>query len=332
MNNRRDVIERTVLISAVAQAANSIVLTDTNGEIQYVNAAFTDLTGYGSDEVLGQNLRILKSSRQPPATYGQLWTTIRSGKVWHGELINRRKDGTLYHEDMRITPVKGSNGEIVNFIAIKRDVTKQRAAEDAQTFLAAIAESSEDAIVAYAPLGTILTWNRAAEVIFGYSAAEAIGRHLSIFVSPEQRPRLDDLTQEVLQGNTVLQYESICVRKDGSPVEVSATAYPIKNSEGEIVAVSIILRDTSERKKAAAKIHEQESLFRIMADGCPALMWVSNADGRIEFINRAYREFIGVPLDQVKGLDWERFLHPDDAEQYLAACDRAWECPIDRRN
>src|SRR5580700_1417544 len=103
MNNHRDVIERTELIAAVEQAADSIVLTDTNGEIQYVNAAFTELTGYSSDEVVGQNLRILKSSRQPPATYGQLWTTIRSGKVWHGELINRRKDGTLYNEDMRIT-------------------------------------------------------------------------------------------------------------------------------------------------------------------------------------------------------------------------------------
>lgn len=179
MNNRSEAIERAVLIAAVEQAADGIIITDTDGTIQYVNAAFASLTGYTSDEVVGQNPRILKSGRQAPATYEQLWNTIRSGVVWHGELINRRKDGTFYHEDMRITPVKGSNGEIVNFIAIKRDVTKRRKAEDAQRLLAAIAESSDDAIVAYAPTGSILTWNRAAELIFGYSADPCAARSIS---------------------------------------------------------------------------------------------------------------------------------------------------------
>jgi PAS domain S-box-containing protein len=323
MNHDSEVIEQAALIAALEQAADGIVITDTNGKIQYVNAAFTSLTGYTSDEAVGQNPRILKSGTQLPATYEQLWSTIRSGQVWRGELINRRKDGTLYHADTRITPVKGMHGEIVNFLAIKRDVTPRREADEAQRLLAAIAESSEDAIIAYAPTGIILTWNRAAEIIFGYSAPEAIGRHVSIFVAPERRARLDHLTQQVLQGNAVLQHEGICVCRDGSPVEVSATAYPIKNSASEVVAVSVILRDISERKRSEEKIHEKESLFRIMADGCPALMWVTNADGRVEFINRAYREFIGVSLDRVQGLDWEKFLHPDDAQLYLEACDRA---------
>jgi two-component system sensor histidine kinase/response regulator len=323
MHNDCQVIEQAGLIAALEQAADGIVITDTNGKIQYVNAAFTSLTGYTSDEVVGQNPRILKSGTQLPATYEQLWTTIRSGEVWRGELINRRKDGTLYHADTRITPVKGINGEIVNFLAVKRDVTPLREADEAQRLLDAIAESSEDAIIAYAPTGIILTWNRAAEIIFGYSSPEAIGRHVSIFVAPERRSRLEHLTQQVLQGNAVLQHEGIGVCRDGSPVEVSATAYPIKNSAGEVVAVSVILRDISERKRTEEKIHEKESLFRIMADGCPALMWVTNANGRIEFINRAYREFIGVSLDRVQGLDWEKFLHPDDAQPYLEACDRA---------
>lgn len=322
VNNQSEAIEHAVLIAAVEQAADGIVITDTDGTIQFVNAAFASLTGYPSDEVVGQNPRIFKSGRQDPATYEQLWNTIRSGKVWHGELINRRKDGTFYYEDMRITPVKGSNGEIVNFIAIKRDVTKRREVEDAQRFLAAIAESSEDAIVAYAPTGSILSWNRAAEVIFGYSAEEVTGKHVTL-VAPERRHRLERLTEQVLRGNAVLQHEGICVRRDGSSVDVSATAYPIKNSTGEVVAVSIILRDISERKRAEEKIHEKESRFRVMADGCPALMWVTNAEGRVEFINRAYRELIGTTLDQVDGLNWESLLHPDDAPAYLAACEQA---------
>ena len=200
MTTDRD-IESATLSAAVEQAADGIVITDTTGRIQYVNAAFTELTGYSSDEVVGQNLLLLKSEQNAPSTYEQLWNTIRSCQVWHGELINRRKDG--------------------------------------------------------------------------------------------------------------------------STVESPATASPIKNTAGEVVAVSVILRDSLERKRAEEKVREQESLFGIMADGCPALMWVSDADGRIEFINRAYREFIGVSLDEMKGLDWVKFLHPDDAQQYLNACDRA---------
>ena len=200
MTTDRD-IESATLSAAVEQAADGIVITDTTGRIQYVNAAFTELTGYSSDEVVGQNLLLLKSEQNAPSTYEQLWNTIRSCQVWHGELINRRKDG--------------------------------------------------------------------------------------------------------------------------STVESPATASPIKNTAGEVVAVSVILRDSLERKRAEEKVREQESLFGIMADGCPALMWVSDADGRTEFINRAYREFIGVSLDEMKGLDWVKFLHPDDAQRYLNACDLA---------
>jgi two-component system, cell cycle sensor histidine kinase and response regulator CckA len=105
-------IERTKLIAAVAQAADGIVITDSIGKIQYVNPAFAAMTGYTSEEVVGQSTRILKSGRNPDACYSDLWNTIRSGRIWRGELINRRKDGTLYTEEMRITPVNGPDGEI----------------------------------------------------------------------------------------------------------------------------------------------------------------------------------------------------------------------------
>jgi two-component system sensor histidine kinase/response regulator len=323
MINQQPVIERGALMAAFEQVADGIVITDPHGNIEYVNAAFTSLTGYTSDEAVGQNPRILKSGRETPATYQHLWNTIRSGEVWHGELINRRKDGTLYNEDIQITPVKSSVGEIVNFIAVKRDVSKRREAEDAQRFLATIVESSEDAIIAYAPTGIILTWNRGAEVIFGYSAAEATGKHVTLVVAPEGRERLKQLTDQVLQGDAVLQHEGICVRKGGQSVQVSATAYPIRNPRGEVAAITVILRDISDRKRIEEKIHEKESRFRLMADGCPALMWVTNAEGRVEFINRAYRELIGTPLDQVDGLDWEALIHPDDSQRYLHDCERA---------
>ena len=114
---------------------------------------------------------------------------------------------------MRITPVRDSKGEIASYIAIKHDVTERRAAEEAQRFLAAIVESSEDAIAAYTPAGIILTWNRGAESIFGYTAEEAIGKHVSMLA--ERPAGLAHFTEQILHGKVVSQYEGLCRRQDG---------------------------------------------------------------------------------------------------------------------
>lgn len=116
--------------AALESTENGIVITDPEGNIQWVNPAFTKLTGYYSEEVLGQNPRILKSSRQDSRYYQQLWDTIKSGKSWHGELTNQRKDGNHYDEEMTITPVLDAYGKISHFIAIKQDVTDRRRVEE----------------------------------------------------------------------------------------------------------------------------------------------------------------------------------------------------------
>jgi PAS domain S-box-containing protein len=133
-------IRRAGLVAAVEQSADTIVITDTSGTIRYVNPAFTALTGCGSEETVGQPASLLKSDRRPPGFYKHLWDTITARQVWHGEIINRSKDGALYTEEMRITPVRDSAGTIVSYIAVKQDVA--RAAGDAQRFLASIVESS----------------------------------------------------------------------------------------------------------------------------------------------------------------------------------------------
>ncbi len=117
--------EKYRLMSAIDQASETIVITDIGGRIEYVNPAFEKMTGYSAAEALGKNPRILKSGRHDRAFYKEMWQTLCTGRVWKGHLINKRKDGTLFEEDASISPVRNQDGEIINYVAVKRDVTEE---------------------------------------------------------------------------------------------------------------------------------------------------------------------------------------------------------------
>lgn len=121
--------------SALQAAANAIVITDREGKIEWVNEAFTRLTGYGAEEALGNFMDLVRSGLHDDSFYRQMWKTVLAGKAWQGTLTNKRKDGTVYHEEMTITPVRNPAGEISHFIAIKQDITERRRLE--QQFLRA---------------------------------------------------------------------------------------------------------------------------------------------------------------------------------------------------
>ncbi|MBP7584077.1 MAG: PAS domain S-box protein [Spirochaetes bacterium] len=121
--------QRQLLSTAIDQTADSIVITDNDGTIRFVNPAFGTATGYSAHEVLGKNIRILKSGRQDGEFYTRLWDTISRGQVWHGRILNSRKDGTIYEEEQTISPVKNGLGEITSYVAVKRDITEQSTME-----------------------------------------------------------------------------------------------------------------------------------------------------------------------------------------------------------
>ncbi len=133
---RKRMEEQTRLQAAALQAAaNAVVITDAKGAVQWVNPAFTQLTGYSAAEALGQNPRVLKSGAHAPEFYRDMWRSVLTGQTWRGELVNRRKDGSLYTEDMTITPVTDDRGGITHFVAIKQDVTERKRMEDTLRFL-----------------------------------------------------------------------------------------------------------------------------------------------------------------------------------------------------
>ncbi len=115
-----------LFFTAVEQSSEAVVITDARGNIEYVNPAFTRITGYTREETLGQNPRLLKSGEHDPELYRELWKTILTGEPWRGELINRRKDGSFYAEVMNIAPVCNPRGEVTHFIATQQDATTRR--------------------------------------------------------------------------------------------------------------------------------------------------------------------------------------------------------------
>ena len=174
IDERKRAEERLHLQAAALEAAaNAIVITDSHGTILWVNHAFTTITGYGKEEVLGKNTRLLKSEEQSESDYVNLWSTISSGKVWKGEIVNRRKDGTTYTQEMTITPVTPDVGNPANryFVAIKQDITERKQAEEALLFKTALleaqAETTIDGILVVSESDHILLANKQFGLHFG---------------------------------------------------------------------------------------------------------------------------------------------------------------------
>ncbi len=171
--------------AALEAAANAIAITDREGIIVWVNPAFHQLTGYSSEEVIGQALRLLKSDRHPASFYKSMWDTILSGEKWQGHIVNRRKDGSLYDEDMSIAPVRNGQGEITHFITLKQDTTNRTRSEELASMLLQAVQSSADLIGIANRAGEFIFANETMVKMAGYHNQERIGMHLGTILSPD---------------------------------------------------------------------------------------------------------------------------------------------------
>jgi len=251
-------------LAAIVESSDDAIVSKTlDGTVLTWNSAAERIFGYSAAEMIGSSIYQLI----PPdlhADEGEILTRIARGEhIAHFETIRRHKNGTLFPVELSISPVRDETGTIVGASSIKRDISERRRALETSARLAAIVESSDDGIVSKAIDGTVLTWNAAAERMYGYSAAEMVGRSIYDLVPNDLQAEEQAILARVGRGERVAHYETLRCRKDGTQIQISLTLSPMTDSTGQIVAVSSIQRDISERRRAEESLRQAAKMEAI---------------------------------------------------------------------
>ncbi|HKV39257.1 MAG TPA: PAS domain S-box protein, partial [Blastocatellia bacterium] len=253
----------TILLRAVEQTDEGIVITDRQGIIEYVNPSFERMTGYTREEVIGQTPAVIKSGQHEQSFYKELWETIIDGKSFRGEFVNRKKDGTLYYEEKTISPILDCDGNITHFVATGKDVTKRRQAmeslRESTRTLQAIVRSSPLAIIALDASRKVAGWNLAAERIFGWSEEEVLGRPNPIV--PDDEPELYNKMGELAdQGETMDSLPARPRKKDGSRLDVTLSIAPLRDGTGRADGTIAVITDMTERKHLEEQLRQSQKM------------------------------------------------------------------------
>ncbi len=216
-------------------------------------------------------------------------------------------------------PLRDPDGSIVQ-LAITRDITERVHSERATLLLRSIVDSSDDAIISKDLKGTITSWNKGAERLFGYTADELIGRSITILIPPDRLSEESDILSRLQRGERTEHFETIRRCKDGSLLDISLTISPIKDARGNVIGASKIARNITGRKLAEAALLASESRFRQLADSMPQMVWTARPDGFVDYYNEQWYRFTGFDRSSFGDLSWEPILHPDDFNQ----CRESW--------
>lgn len=299
-------VHLSILAIALEEAANAIMVADRAGRILWVNRAFTDLTGYSGPEVVGRSTRLLKSGEHGSDVYQHLWSTILGGQVWCGELINRRKNGSLYDEEMTITPVRDASGTIRHFIAIKQDITERKRKEKALRLTQFTVDHAALAVFWVDPDGQVFYANAAAARLLGYSHDELLSMNVSNFDSRLRGTAWRAHWQSLRDAGT-LEFEGRSRHKDGTVFPVAITAEYAK-FDGREYGFAFV-QDISVRKRTEIALAEQKHLFQILMEHVPDHIYFKDRQSRFTRISKAQARHFGLtdPADAIGKTDFDFF-------------------------
>ena len=309
---------------AVDQSPDSIVITNLNAQIEYVNQAFVRNTGYSRTEALGLNPRVLKSGKTPLSTYNEMWETLQSGQPWQGELINKRKDGSEYIEFAHIAPVRQANGQITHYLAIKQDITEKKHLQNKlEAYHAQLAQEVE---------------NRTAEFLAAKQRAEEVSRDFmrvldstpDIIVLKDHNHRFKSVSQtyikasgkngwqdfhgktaedvfkpelaakiraeeieQLASGRDLVVEERPAISADGVHRTMSFTRSILREADGRLAGFLIQARDITHQTRATETLARTEEELRLLLESTSEGIFGINLDGTFTFANTAALRMLG---------------------------------------
>jgi PAS domain S-box-containing protein len=295
--------DRLFLQSILSSADDAIFSKDLNSTVTSWNNGAERLFGYRPDEIIGKPITVLIPPDHVDEEMHILECLRRGERIEHYETRRRRKDGVILDVSLTISPIWDRLGRIIGVSKIARDITERRRlqrAEVAESFLGALVESAEDAIISKTLDGIVTNWNPAAERLYGYTAAEMIGQPIMILIPSDHSDEEGEILRRLRRGERIQHYETQRRRKDGRIIEVSQTISPIRDSLGRAIGISNITRDVTDQK--AAERRERA-----------ALLEAQEAKRQAEEANRAKDEFLATVSHELRTpmtaiIGWSRML------------------------
>jgi PAS domain S-box-containing protein len=315
-----------VLRVTLGSIGDAVITTDTSGRVTYMNAVAESLTGWSQTDALGQPLDAVfkivnEQTRKPvesPATKALRDGTV-VGLANHTVLLTR--DGRERAIDDSAAPITNETGDVSGCVLIFRDVSERRRMETAASdqllsarLLASIVESSDDAIIRKSLDGIIQSWNAAAERLFGYTAEQAIGRHISMVIPPERISEEDTILAALRAGERVDHFETERIRSDGQRILVSLTISPIKDEEGRVIAASKIVRDVTRQRLAET---DRQRLATVVENSTD-FIGICDPQGVPLYLNRAGLDLVGLTdLDDARRFLVKDVFFPEDQRMIM---------------
>lgn len=317
-NMAKMLVERDHELSRHMRAFNEhaiVSAADTAGNIVYVNDKFCEISQYTREELLGKSHRMVNSDFHPPHFFTELWKTISQGQIWHGNIRNRRKDGSYYWVTSTIVPFLDANGLPERYFSIRTDITRALSIDEAlqksEAQFRLLAENSMDVISLYAPDGRFTYVSPSCERVLGYSPADLIGRDGDEIVHPDDVAIVRKMLHLPALLGEAAECEYIRLRQmNGKYIWADASAVPTRDELGQVVDIQVSFRNVTARKQVVdvLRLHD-----RAIAASGSGIVIFRRSDFVIEYANGAYSRMIGLPEADLPGQIWPVLIEAPDS-------------------
>ena len=250
VTEQRRALELQNRLAAIVESSDDAIISkDMDGIIRSWNRGAERIFGYKSDEIVGKHISTLAAPDRVDEFPDILGRLRRGERIDHYETKRRTKDGRILDVSLTVSPIRDAHGTVIGASKVARDISEPRRALELHERLAAIVESSEDAIVSKDLNGIIQSWNSGAERLFGYTSDEVAGKPITIIIPPDRLGEEPEILGRLQRGERVDHFETIRKRKDGVLLNISLTISPVKDAQGKVVGASKVARDITGRKR-----------------------------------------------------------------------------------